>query len=68
MLKELAVVRLYDGRTGTILEAFENGAAFLVEIRRRRRDAGAGRCGSRADCSGRFLRLKSFLKQPVKTA
>lgn len=32
MLKELDVVRLYDGRTGTILEVFKNGAAFLVEI------------------------------------
>lgn len=32
MLKELDVVRLYDGRTGTILEVFENGVAFLVEI------------------------------------
>ncbi|MFQ7593441.1 MAG: DUF4926 domain-containing protein [Acutalibacteraceae bacterium] len=31
-MKELDVVRLYDGRTGTILEVFENGAAFLVEI------------------------------------
>ena len=32
MVKELDVVRLKDGRAATILEVFEDGAAYLVEI------------------------------------
>lgn len=31
-MKELDVVRLRDGRTGTILEVFESGKSYLVEI------------------------------------
>lgn len=31
-MKELDVVCLRDGRTGTILEVFESGKSYLVEI------------------------------------
>lgn len=31
-MKELDVVRLKDGRQGTILEVYECGKAYLVEI------------------------------------
>mgnify|MGYP001623298474 FL=1 len=31
-IKEFDVVKLDDGRKGTILEVFEQGAAFCVEI------------------------------------
>ena len=31
-LKELDVIRLKDGRIGTVLESFDHGGAFLVEI------------------------------------
>lgn len=31
-MKELDIVRLRDGRTGTVLEVFESGKAYLVEI------------------------------------
>lgn len=30
--KELDVVQLKDGRTATVLEVFDSGAAFLVEV------------------------------------
>ena len=30
--KNLDVVRLKDGRTATVLETFDGGAAYLVEI------------------------------------
>lgn len=31
-MKELDIVLLNDGRQGTILEVFEDGKAFLVEV------------------------------------
>ena len=31
-MKELDVIRLKDGRIGTVLESFDHGGAFLVEI------------------------------------
>ena len=32
MVKELDIVRLKDGRTATVLEVFDSGAAYLVEV------------------------------------
>lgn len=31
-VKELDVVKLKDGREGTVLEVFEKGKAFMIEI------------------------------------
>ena len=31
-IKELDVVELKDGRTATVLEVFDSGKAFLVEV------------------------------------
>ena len=31
-INELNVIRLKDGRLATVLEIFDNGAAYLVEI------------------------------------
>ena len=30
--KELDVIRLSDGRTGTVLEVYENSSAYLIKI------------------------------------
>ena len=30
--KELDVIRLSDGRMGTVLEVYENSSAYLIEI------------------------------------
>ena len=32
LTKELDIVRLKDGRTATVLEVFEAGKAYLVEV------------------------------------
>lgn len=32
LTKELDIVRLKDGRTATVLEVFESGKAYLVEV------------------------------------